>query len=820
MLFATLLISGHNWVLPVACVLGASLLLLLWAYGRAPAGAGVRLVCTLLKLIGIAALAACLLEPIWTGQRARPGANFFAVVADNSQGMQIKDRGESRNRGEVLRELLRPDQSPWQAKLEENFQVRRYVFDSRLQATKDFTELTFDGRMSSLGTSLRMIGERFKEQPLAGVLLLTDGNATDMPDGVVEFAGLPPVYPVVMGKDDPIKDIAVQKVTVTQTSFEDAPVSIQADVVAGGYAGERIVAQLVEAGHASVFSRTNKTPATGGKVVEEQTQRAPRDGDVLSFRFQLRPEKPGLSFYRLRVAARQEQGQFEKPESSAEATLANNARMLAVDRGKGPYQILYVAGRPNWEYKFLNRAVTEDDQIQLVGLIRIAKREPKFDFRGRFGETSNPLFRGFGNQSKEEIERYDQPVLVRLYPNKELELREETKLRGGFPKIPEDLYAYHAVILDKLEAEFFTHDQMTLLQKFVSERGGGLLMLGGAESFREGKYERTPIGDMLPVYLDRVPEGKAPEQVRLNLSREGWLQPWARLRATETEEKTRIEDMPPFLVLNQVRDIKPGASPIAYVTDPAGKNYPAVVVQRFGHGRTAAVTIGDVWHWGFRDQEVHRDMEKAWRQLMRWLVADVPQRVQFEAEQKRGDPNQAVNLQVRVRDEKFQPLDNAAVTITIRTVGPPTPTTSEKSTAPAAPAMIQLIAEPALNESGLYQAAFVPRETGGYYAETTVTNAVGAEVGRAEAGWTSDPAAEEFRSLKPNRALLEAIAKKTGGEVISASHLEAFAENLPNRHAPVTESWSFPLWHRASVFLFALACFVVEWGLRRWKGMA
>ena len=47
-------------------------------------------------------------------------------------------------------------------------------------------------------------------------------------------------------------------------------------------------------------------------------------------------------------------------------------------------------------------------------MIRIARREPKFDFRGRPGESSNPLFRGFGNQSKEEIERYDQPVLVRL----------------------------------------------------------------------------------------------------------------------------------------------------------------------------------------------------------------------------------------------------------------------------------------------------------------------------------------------------------------------------------------------------------------------
>jgi len=40
------------------------------------------------------------------------------------------------------------------------------------------------------------------------------------------------------------------------------------------------------------------------------------------------------------------------------------------------------------------------------------------------------------------------------------------------------------------------------------------------------------------------------------------------------------------------------------------------------------------------------------------------------------------------------------------------------------------------------------------------------EVGRAESGWTSDPAADEFRSLKPNRALLENIAKRTGGEII------------------------------------------------------
>ena len=73
----------------------------------------------------------------------------------------------------------------------------------------------------------------------------------------------------------------------------------------------------------------------------------------------------------------------------------------------------------------------------------VALREPKFDFRGRAGETSNPLYRGFANQSAEDIERYDQPVLVRLNTRDELvqaddirgelhaERRLRTRLRGG-----------------------------------------------------------------------------------------------------------------------------------------------------------------------------------------------------------------------------------------------------------------------------------------------------------------------------------------------------------------------------------------------------
>jgi len=799
-MWAAVLISGRDWWLPAGGLLFLGLLLLAWAYRNAPASGAIRGVCLSLKLLGLLALSACLLEPLWNGQRARPGSNFFAVVADNSQGMQIKDRGETRSRGEVLHGLLTSDKSTWPGRLDETFQVRRYFFDSRLQSTKDFSELRFDGRASSLGTMLRTIADRYKGQPLAGVLVFTDGNATDIPEGKPDTTGLPPIYPVVIGNDDAIKDIAVQKVAVSQTAFEDAPVSIQADVAAGGYSGGSIVAQVLD---------------QDGKKVEEQTQKAPRDVETATFRFQVKPEKSGISFYHLRVSARDELEQFAKPETSTEATLANNHRVVAVDRGKGPYRILYVTGRPNWEFKFLNRAVEEDDQIQLVGLIRIAKREPKFEFRGRVGESSNPLFRGFDRKS-EETERYDQPVLVRL------NTKDATELVGGFPKTAEDLYAYHAVIVDDLEAEFFSRDQMALVQKFVSERGGGFLMLGGAESFHEGKYARTPIGDMLPVYVDFVTEARSASNLHLTLTREGWLQPWARLRGTENEERSRLEAMPPFQTLNRVRDVKPGASAITLVHDESGNHYPALIAQRFGNGRVGAMTIGDLWRWGLRNEAMRRDMDKAWRQMIRWLVADVPNRIDFHATAKREDPNQAVLLQVRARDKNFQPLDNASVVMTVR------PLTNDLTHVRSgdgdklntATNGIRLSADPALTEAGLYQATYIPRETGGYLAEAVVTDAAGVEVGRAEAGWTSDPAAEEFRSLKPNRALMESIAKQTGGEMIAADKLDGFAAGLPNRKAPITESWSYPLWHTPAVFLFALACFVAEWGLRRWKGMA
>src|SRR5689334_19498305 len=130
MSLATVVISGREWLLPAAGFVLFLGLLLFWSYRRSPVEEPIRSICVALKILGVLALAACLVEPLWTGQRARPGANYFAMLADNSQSMQIKDRSEKLTRGEQVRAALGSQDSGWQMKMENDFQVRRYLFDA------------------------------------------------------------------------------------------------------------------------------------------------------------------------------------------------------------------------------------------------------------------------------------------------------------------------------------------------------------------------------------------------------------------------------------------------------------------------------------------------------------------------------------------------------------------------------------------------------------------------------------------------------------------------------------------------------------------
>jgi uncharacterized membrane protein len=786
-----LLWGAPEWIAPAAVISVVLAGLVIWNYAYRGVDASIRIVATLLKIAAVVLIAICLLEPLRSGTRPRPQSNLMPILVDNSQSMQLKTMSAEESRGRSVMGRL-DDQSPWRVRLAQAFDVRTYAFDSRLESVADFGSLEMDGYVSSLAGSLQSLSERFSGRPVGGVILFTDGNMTDAPPADFDWSRLGfPVYPVLPRSDDEVRDLRIADISIRQTDFESAPLSVRVSVEAVAMADEKIFVQL--------------TDSASGTVVEEQSVGRGNNEQPQEVRFRFRPDQTGVTFYRVACFTENDRPKFDSPgavsggDESVEATLANNHRVLAINRATGPYRVLYVAGRPNWEYKFLRRALAEDAEVQLVGLLRIANKEPKFSFQDRNVSGTNPLFAGLGEDEEDVAQQYDEPVILRLG------VKESEELSEGFPALAEELFAYHGVILDDIETGFFTQDQLLLLRRFVGTRGGGLLLLGGQESFASDQFGDTPLGELSAVYAPRRAVQTDFGPARMSLTREGMLQPWMRLRSNEATEKERLESMPPFLTLNPVGDIKPGASQLASVETSDGRTLPAIVAQRFGKGRSAAVAVGDLWRWSMRrDEESSDDSAQAWRQLTHWLVNEVPKRVEARVEAS-SDPSQPITIVVDARDEAYLPLDNAKVELEISPlVGEPFTITAQADD----------------QQAGRYAATYWSPQPGGYQVQAKVTAADGSQVGQTTAGWAVQTDAAEFADLRLNRTLLESIAQQTGGEVVAEDSLDEFADELPNRKVPVTERWVYPIWHQPWVMFAAMLCLCMEWGLRRWKGLA
>src|SRR5690606_38970938 len=147
---------------------------------------------------------------------------------------------------------------------------------------------------------------------------------------------------------------------------------------------------------------------------------------------------------------------------NGERSLANNSRASVVDVPEARYRILYVEGEPRWEYKFLQRALSDDPSIQLSTLLKV---------------TPNKFYRQ-GIDNPEE-------------------------LADGFPTERHELFAYDALMIGSMNVAAFTAEQQQMIRDFVSERGGSLLMLAGLNGLGLGGWGESVVSEVLPSRLDQ-----------------------------------------------------------------------------------------------------------------------------------------------------------------------------------------------------------------------------------------------------------------------------------------------------------------------------
>ncbi len=81
-----------------------------------------------------------------------------------------------------------------------------------------------------------------------------------------------------------------------------------------------------------------------------------------------------------------------------------------------------------------------------------------------------------------------------------LEFQLEVQSTANAPSLLGELRDYDAVILDDVSTLQLSPHQLDLLASYVRDLGGGLLAIGGSNSFGLGAYQGTTLEEVLPVY--------------------------------------------------------------------------------------------------------------------------------------------------------------------------------------------------------------------------------------------------------------------------------------------------------------------------------
>lgn len=104
-------------------------------------------------------------------------------------------------------------------------------------------------------------------------------------------------------------------------------------------------------------------------------------------------------------------------------------------------------------------------------------------------------------------------IRARLYLERAMRDQQfELETRGpmGLPKTLAELESFDLVLISDLAATYMSTEQMKLLDQYVTELGGGLIVAGGDASFGPGGYYGTYLEEILPVEFEPKKKRETP----------------------------------------------------------------------------------------------------------------------------------------------------------------------------------------------------------------------------------------------------------------------------------------------------------------------
>lgn len=424
------------------------------------------------------------------------------------------------------------------------------------------------GPRSDLTTALRALASSAEERPQA-VVVVSDGRLDDPGEESTKesLAALGrelkvPVHTVATTREGPA-DASVRRVSAAGAAVAHVPIPLRVEVgCSGGLACDEL----------TVTARELREDGPPALLATGLSHLKDGKGTV------------DLSVTLERAGARILEVAITPP--SGDTIPENDRRLLTFVVARERVRVLHVAGRPTNDVRALRQWLKSDASVDVVAffILRTATDQP--------------------NARQEDLSLIPFPV-------DEL--------------FTEHLPSFDAVVLQDFDAQpYGLEKHLPQLARYVRS-GGGLIMVGGQNSFVAGGYAGTPLAEVLPVALDSGAGATAADVATFTpvWTEDGRTAPLlAPLRDVASEE---LPQMPGANILGDVR-----AGGLVLWSHPtrttrSGAKMPVLAIGDQGDGRSIALGIDGAWQLEFSQLAARtsgRGYGAMWDGLLGWLMRD------------------------------------------------------------------------------------------------------------------------------------------------------------------------------------------------------
>lgn len=717
-----------------------------------------------LRIAAVACLVPMLLDlslQVQVSHRLKP---TLAVAVDGSQSMSLQDRyatggaGESApastpavvsasapagvSRIDLVKSLLLADRDREGSRLDRlsrSAELLLFTFDRTARPvgingeSAGLGELDASAPYTALTPSIDGIVERLRGRPTAGVLLFSDGanNTGGSPLAACsrwKQAGVP-IHTVTVGDANP-RDIEVRQVLANDLLFSDDPATVVVRLRQRGYQTRRV----------PVVLRSGSQELGRADAVFDE------NAGEINVAITFTPRQAGEHTFRVEVAP--------QPDETAHQ---NNHRSFVARVTADKIRVLYLEGRPRWQYRFLRDAMNRDRRLRLQILLTGA--EP----------VANPP-----------------PPLIASLPNN----------RDAFKN-------YDVFIIGDVDPGILTAEQTEWIGAMVRDEGAGMMLLAGP-SFNPQAYAETSFADLFPVEAAEE-AGRSPHRPRSGkddlfvpeLTPLGQTHSAIQLGDDMESNLEQWKALPAVYWFAPVRKARPGALVLAVhptETAQAGQNerMPIMAVQNSGKGKSFFCGIDETWRWRFKQGD--RVFYRLWGQVVQYLGAP-----------HLGGESRQVHLWTD--RSVYNRNDTALVTVRAEELAgtelPVLVTESEDGRQQKVPLT------PSPGAEHMYEAR-VPLTVAGLHKLWLDGYAL-------EASSIVEVQAPQLEPAEPaaNPALMREIADNTGGQSGLASDIDRVISGIDLSPRWIREQRDYRLWDKPILVLILVSLLAADWVLRR-----